>query len=221
MRVLLVEDDQMIGESVSESLKEAGYATDWIKDGESALTAIACQQYDLMLLDLGLPRRDGISVLRKVREQHNPLPIIILTARDAVEDRILGLDAGADDYLVKPFALGELSARMRAILRRQATGASPHLSNGMISLDPATREACLQDSTPVRLSAREFALLQALLIRPGAILSRAELEEKIYGWEMEVESNAVEFLIHSLRKKFGNSIIKNIRGLGWMVAKAS
>ncbi len=220
MRILLVEDDQMIGESVSESLKDAGYATDWLKDGESALTAITCQQYDLMLLDLGLPRRDGISVLKTVRQQSNRLPIIILTARYALEDRIAGLDAGADDYLVKPFALGELSARMRAVLRRQSSISGPHFTNGIISLDPSTREARCKDDAPVRLSAREFALLQTLLVRPGAILSRSELEEKIYGWGNEVESNAVEFLIHSLRKKFGSSIIKNIRGLGWMVQKA-
>lgn len=219
MRILLVEDDHMIGESVAESLKDAGYATDWIQDGESALTAIACQQYDLVLLDIGLPRRDGISVLRRVRQQQNRVPIIILTARDAIEDRIAGLDAGADDYLVKPFALGELNARIRAILRRESSTSGPQLSNGIISLDPATREACLYGNEPIRLSAREFSLLQTLLVRPGAILSRTELEEKIYGWGSEVESNAVEFLIHSLRKKFGSTTIKNIRGLGWMVAK--
>jgi two-component system OmpR family response regulator len=221
MRVLLVEDDQMIGESVAESLKDSGYAVDWVKDGDAGLAAIACQSYDLLLLDLGLPRRDGIEVLKAVRQKKYPLPIIILTARDALEDRIAGLDAGADDYLVKPFALGELNARMRAVLRRQSTNAAPHLSNGIISLDPVTREAHLTDAAPVRLSAREFALLQALLVRPGAILSRAELEEKIYAWGDEVESNAIEFFIHSLRKKFGISIIKNVRGLGWMVAKAN
>lgn len=223
MRILLVEDDQMIAESVSDSMKDAGNAVDWVEDGDMALAAIACQAYDLILLDLGLPRRDGLSVLRKLRQQENPLPVIVLTARDAVEDRIAGLDAGADDYLVKPFALGELSARMRALMRRRSPHVGACLSNGIISLDPVTREASLKDDPqntgPVRLSAREFALLQALLIRPGAILSRAELEEKIYGWGSEVESNAVEFLIHGLRKKFGSGIIKNIRGLGWMVAK--
>lgn len=219
MRVLLIEDDHMIGESVAESLKDAGYAVDWVKNGESGLHAISCQQYDLLLLDLGLPQKDGLFVLRKIRQQHNALPTIILTARDAVQDRIAGLDAGADDYLVKPFALGELNARMRAIIRRQSANASPHLSNNIISLDPATREANLIGEPSICLSAREFALLQALLVRPGAILSRAELEEKIYGWGNEVESNAVEFLIHSLRKKFGGTVIKNVRGLGWMVAK--
>ena len=221
MRILLVEDDQMIGDSIFESLKDSGYAPDWVKDGESALSAIACQDYDLMLLDIGLPKRDGISVLRKVRHDGAPFPIIILTARDGLEDRILGLDAGADDYLIKPFALGELNARMRAVLRRQGSSASPCLTNGSISLNPATREAFVKDGEPIRLSAREFALLRALLTRPGAILSRAELEEKIYSWGSEVESNAVEFLIHSLRKKFGSSIIKNIRGLGWMVNKTN
>jgi two-component system OmpR family response regulator len=221
MRVLLIEDDQMIGESVAESLKDSGYAVDWVKDGDSGLTAIACQHYDLLLLDLGLPRKDGIEVLKTVRHQKNSLPVIILTARDAIEDRIGGLDAGADDYLVKPFALGELSARIRAILRRQSSSSGPLLTNGVISLDPVTREASLADALPVRLSAREFALLQALLVRPGAILSRGELEEKIYAWGDEVESNAIEFFIHSLRKKFGSNIIKNVRGLGWMVAKAN
>jgi two-component system, OmpR family, response regulator len=220
MRILLVEDDRMIADSVSGSMKDAGNAVDWVADGDSALAAIGCQSYDLMLLDLGLPRRDGLSVLRRLRQQENPLPVIVLTARDALEDRIAGLDAGADDYLVKPFALGELGARMRAVLRRRTTSLGASLSNGVISLDPATREASLKDAEPVRLSAREFALLQALLTRPGAILSRAELEEKIYGWGSEVESNAVEFLIHGLRKKFGAATIKNIRGLGWMVAKA-
>lgn len=221
MRILLIEDDQMIGESVSESLKNSGYAVDWVKDGNSGLNAISCQQYDLLLLDLGLPQKDGIDVLRTIRKQQSPLPVIVLTARDALEDRIVGLDAGADDYLVKPFALGELNARMRAVLRRQSNNSGPHLGNGIISLDPVTREACLTGATPLRLSAREFALLQALLVRPGAILSRAELEEKIYAWGDEVESNAIEFFIHSLRKKFGSDIIKNVRGLGWMVAKAS
>lgn len=221
MRILLIEDDQMIGESVAESLKDSGYAVDWVKDGDSGLTAISCQDYDLLLLDLGLPRKDGIDVLKNVRQQKHSFPVIILTARDAVEDRITGLDAGADDYLVKPFALGELNARMRAVLRRQSTNSGPQLTNGIISLDPVTREACLTGAVPIRLSAREFALLQALLVRPGAILSRGELEEKIYAWGDEVESNAIEFFIHSLRKKFGSSIIKNVRGLGWMVVKAS
>jgi len=222
MRILLIEDDLMIGESVAESLRDGGHAVDWVKDGEFGLAAIHCQEYDLLLLDLGLPRTDGLTVLRKIRQQQNPIPIIILTARDAIADRIAGLDAGADDYLVKPFVMAELSARMRAVARRQlANAAGPHLTNGIISLDLATREAWLVDESPMRLSPREFALLEALLVRPGAILSRMELEEKIYGWGCEVESNAVEFLIHGLRKKFGNQIIKNIRGLGWMVAKAS
>lgn len=219
MRILLIEDDHMIGESVAESLKDSGYAVDWMKDGELGLTALGCQAYDLVLLDLGLPRKDGIDVLRAIRRQQHALPVIVLTARDTIGDRILGLDAGADDYLVKPFALGELNARVRAVLRRQSNTANPHLSNGIISLDPATREACLANAQPQRLSAREFALLQALLVRPGAILSRAELEDRLYGWGDEVESNTIEFFIHSLRRKFGSDIIKNVRGLGWMVAK--
>lgn len=219
MRILLIEDDHLIGESLIISLKGSGYAADWVKDGELGLTALSCQPYDLLLLDLGLPNRDGLSVLKSVRQQNNALPIIILTARDGIQDRIAGLDAGADDYLLKPFVFGELNARMRAVLRRQSHCVGPYLTNGVITLEPATREAYLTNEAPMRLSAREFALLQALMLRPGAILSRGELEDKIYGWGSEVESNAVEFLIHGLRKKFGSKVIKNARGLGWMVAK--
>ena len=220
MRILLIEDDRMIGSAVSESLKEAAYAVDWVTDGEAGLAATSCQNYDLLLVDLGLPRIDGIELLQKLRRQKNAVSFIILTARDAIEDRIAGLDNGADDYLVKPFALNELHARIRAVLRRQTPlHAGPMLGNGVLQLNPVTREASRDNGPSLCLSAREFALLQALLIRPGAILSRSELEEKIYGWDSEVESNAVEFLIHSLRKKFGSDTIKNVRGLGWMVAK--
>lgn len=219
MRVLLVEDDRMIGEAVEQSLKDAAYAVDWVRDGETALTALDAQVYELVLLDLGLPKKDGFDVLRTLRSRNNPTPLLVLTARDSVEDRIRGLDLGADDYLVKPFEIGELLARMRAVTRRRSGMAGPLLSNGSLTLNPVTREVT-QDGLCLRLSGREFSLLQALLTRPGAILSRAELENRIYGWNEEVESNAVEFLIHSLRKKLGSSAIKNVRGMGWMVSRA-
>ncbi|MEF9943677.1 MAG: response regulator [Burkholderiaceae bacterium] len=220
MRVLLVEDDPMIGTAVQQALRDAAYAVDWVQDGAAANSALEVQTYDLALLDLGLPRRDGLEVLARLRRQGFDLPVLILTARDALEDRIRGLDLGADDYLAKPFELGELLARMRAVTRRRAGAAAPLLTNGKLSLDPATREASF-DGTQARLSAREFSLLQALLMRPGAILSRAELEDRIYGWNETVESNAVEFLIHAIRKKFGAAVIKNVRGLGWLVDKSS
>jgi two-component system OmpR family response regulator len=218
MRVLLVEDDRMIAEAMALALREAAYAVDWVRDGQQALAALETQGYGLVLLDLGLPRKDGLEVLRQTRSRDNPVPLMIVTARDGVDERIRGLDLGADDYLLKPFAMGELLARMRAVLRRKGGQASPLLSNGAITLDPTTREA-RSAGIAALLSAREFALLQALLLRPGAILSRQELEDRIYGWNEEVESNAVEFLIHSLRKKLGSSAIKNVRGVGWMVSK--
>ena len=219
MRVLLVEDDLMIGNVVQQALRDASYAVDWVRDGQSALTALETASYDLVLLDLGLPRIDGIAVLHAIRSGKNDVPVVVLTARDATKDRVAGLDSGADDYLVKPFVMSELLARMRAVTRRKQSSASPVLSNGVIALDPATHEANVSGEL-VRLTAREFSLLQSLLLRPGAILSRAELETRIYGWNEEVESNAVEFLIHSLRKKLGSTTIKNVRGVGWMVPKA-
>jgi two-component system OmpR family response regulator len=220
MRVLLVEDDKMIGAAISEALKDAAYAIDWVKDGDLAGEAIHSETYDIALLDLGLPDVDGLEVLKRIRSQKKRLPVIILTARDALGDRIDGLDLGADDYLVKPFEIGELLARMRAVLRREGSGSQPVLSNGKLELNPATREACYLGEEAV-LSAREFALLQALLTRPGAILSRSELERHIYGWSEEVESNAVEFLIHAVRKKLGAKSIRNVRGVGWMVDRST
>lgn len=218
--MLLVEDDRMIGEVMQEALKDAAYAVDWVDDGVAALAAVACQHYDAMLLDLGLPGKDGLAVLASLRSQGNALPVLIVTARDALEDRLSGLDGGADDYLLKPFNVAEMLARLRAVLRRKGGNASPLLSNGMLSLDPATHQVRLHDGeTMFTLSAREFSLLYALMLRPGGILSRCELEERIYGWGEEVESNAVEYLIHALRKKLGSGAIKNIRGVGWMVTK--
>ena len=219
MRVLLVEDDSMIGEAIQGALKDASYATDWVKNGQTALTTLACQHYDLVLLDLGLPGKDGLEVLASIRAKDNPVPLLIITARDALDDRLRGLDGGADDYLLKPFEMAELLARMRAVLRRKGGNALPILSNGVVALDPATREATVNSGLPMQLSNREFSLLQALLLRPGAILSRSDLEDRIYGWGEEVESNAVEFLIHALRRKLGSEVIKNIRGAGWMVSK--
>ncbi len=218
MRILLVEDDAMIGDAMIYALKSAQYAADWAKDGASALLAAQTQHYDAILLDLGLPKMDGIEVLRALRQAGNPTPILIVTARDALEMRIAGLDLGADDYVLKPFDIAELLARIRAVVRRKSGHANSILENGNVSLNLTTREALL-DGAAVRLSAREYALLEALLIRPGAILSRQDLEDRIYQWEKEVESNAIEFLIHGLRKKLGAQCIKNVRGLGWMVSK--
>ncbi|HEX7919361.1 MAG TPA: response regulator transcription factor [Bradyrhizobium sp.] len=219
MRVLVVEDDRMIGAAVVEALRDAAYAVDWVRNGDLAIEASRSETYDIALLDLGLPLTDGLDVLKAIRERASRLPVIILTARDALNDRIRGLDLGADDYLVKPFEIAELLARMRAVLRREGSGAPPVLTNGALHLDPATREATFCEEKAV-LSAREFALLQALLARPGTILSRAELERQIYGWREEVESNAVEFLIHAVRRKLGAAAIRNVRGVGWMVDRS-
>jgi two-component system, OmpR family, response regulator len=218
MRALLAEDDGMIGEAVVAALRDARYAVDWVRDGEAASAALATHPYDIVLLDLGLPGQDGLAVLRSSRLQKVVAPVLVITARDAIDDRIAGLDAGADDYIVKPFDIGELLARMRAVARRKAGSSRPVLSNGRLSLDPATREVSC-DGVAARLTGREFALLRALLLRPGAILSRGELEDRLYGWGEEVESNAVEFLIHSLRRMLGADAIRNVRGVGWMVAK--
>jgi two-component system, OmpR family, response regulator len=220
MRVLLVEDDRMVGAAVAQALKDAAYAVDWVTDGKTAIEAAEVEAYDVALLDLGLPETDGLEILRRLRGQGRKLPVIIVTARDALDDRIDGLDLGADDYLVKPFEIRELLARMRAVLRRLGSGSSSILTNGRLSLDPATREATFLGETSL-LTAREFAVLQALLTRPGAILSRGDLERHIYGWNEEVESNAIEFLIHAIRKKLGALAIRNVRGVGWMVDRPS
>lgn len=220
MRVLLVEDDPMIGAAAQVSLKDASYAADWVRDGQAALASVAAQHYDIVLLDLGLPGCSGLDVLRTLRGANNPVPVLIITARDALTDRVEGLDAGADDYVAKPFEMAELLARMRAVQRRKAGHAVPLLSNGRLSLDSATHEARIADQPAVALSNREFGLLQALMVRPGAILSRADLEDRVYGWGEEVDSNAIEYLIHALRKKLGGDAIKNVRGAGWMVSKS-
>jgi two-component system, OmpR family, response regulator QseB len=216
MRVLLAEDDAMIGAAVRDRLRGQGFAVDWVREGRAADTALAGAEYDLLLLDLGLPGREGLAVLRGLRERGSTLPVVILTARDAVDDRVAGLDAGADDYVVKPFDLKELEARLRAVLRRRAGRASSVIEHGRLSLDPASHEL-RRDGVPVPLSPREFALLHALLEHPGRILSRAQLEERLYGWGEEVGSNVVEVHIHSLRRKLGVDIIRNVRGVGYRV----
>lgn len=219
MRILLVEDDGMIAEALQAALQAAGYAVDWVDDGLTAEAALRNQPYDQVLLDLGLPGQDGLQFLERLRAADNPVPLLIITARPGLEDRLRGLDGGADDFLQKPFEMAELLARMRAVMRRKGGRAAPELGNGRVTLDPALKSARVLGQEAVQLSAREFALLQALLVRPGAILSRGELEDRLYGWGNEVESNAVEFLIHGLRRKLGKDVIRNVRGLGWMVSK--
>jgi len=218
MRVLLVEDDRMIGQAVQTALRQDGYAIDWVRDAEAADTALATAEFDLVLLDLGLPGRDGVSLLRAMRSRADKTPVLIVTARDEVQDRIGGLDAGADDYLVKPFDLEELAARMRALLRRSAGRAASVFQHGGVRIDPSTREVA-RDGEPVSLSSREYAVLEALMMRPGAILSRAQLEDRLYGWGESVESNAVEVYIHGLRRKLGHDFIQNVRGVGYFVPK--
>ncbi|SFI28492.1 two-component system, OmpR family, response regulator [Collimonas sp. OK307] len=218
MRLLLVEDDLMVGEAVRKGLRQDGFAVDWVQDGVAALSALAQEDYQLLLLDLGLPKKNGLEVLKSLRAGGNRIPVLILTARDAVSDRVAGLDGGADDYLVKPFDLEELAARIRALLRRQSGRAEPLIELGQLTLNPATHEVLLE-GRQVNLSAREFALLRAFLDRPGVVLSRAQLEEKMYGWDDSIDSNAVEVYIHALRKKLGSNFIKNVRGIGYMVAK--
>lgn len=217
MRVLLVEDDPMIGESIRKGLQHEGYVLDWVQDGHAAEIAVESEPYALVLLDLGLPRKDGFAVLSALRSRKERVPVLILTARDAVADRVKGLDAGADDYLVKPFDLDELAARMRAVLRRHAGRAEPVIAYGTLTLNPATHEVAHRGQ-PVPVSAREFALLEALLERPGSALSRTQLEERLYGWGEEVASNTVEVHIHNLRKKFGDGLIRTVRGFGYSIA---
>ena len=218
MRLLLVEDDAMIGESIRKGMQQDGFALDWVQDGRAAELALEANPYDTLLLDLGLPRKDGLEVLASLRRRGNPIPVLILTARDSVADRVRGLDAGADDYLVKPFDLDELAARVRALLRRKSGRADPIVRVGNLIVNPAIHEVSL-DGKSIALSAREFGLLHALVERPGAVLSRAQLEEKLYGWGQEVESNTVEVYIHSLRRKLGADLIRNVRGVGYMVPK--
>jgi DNA-binding response OmpR family regulator len=229
---LLVEDDRMIGDSLQRALRLEGYAVDWVRDAAAASGTLASERFDLVLLDLGLPPgtttpgttpdsaaapRDGVGVLRALRQRGDATPVIVVTARDARGDRVAGLDAGADDYIVKPFELDELNARIRAVLRRHAGRAEPLIVHGAVTLDPAQRRVT-RDGVPVPLSGREFAVLEALLARPGAVLSRAQLEDRLYGWGEEIESNAVSVYIHQLRRKLGADFIRNVRGVGYFVA---
>ena len=208
----------MLGQAIEQALRDASYAVDWLTDGRPASTALARHDFVMILLDLGLPRRDGLAVLDELRARNDCTPVMVITARDTIEQRIEGLDRGADDYLVKPFAVGELLARMRALRRRGGPAAPPRLSNGFLSLDEAAKTATGIDGIEHALSSREFALLRELLVRPGAVISRAELEARIYGWNESIESNVIEVVIHGLRRKLGADAIRNVRGLGWMVA---
>ncbi|PTT20032.1 DNA-binding response regulator [Acidovorax sp. HMWF029] len=218
MRLLLIEDDPMIGEAVQDLLRAEHYAVDWARDGDAADTALRTQPYDLVLLDLGLPKRDGLTVLRDLRTRKNRTPVLVATARDAVAQRIEGLDAGADDYVLKPYDLDELLARIRALLRRAAGRAEPVYEHQGVCINPATREVTVRGK-PVVLSGREWAVLEPLIARPGMVLSRHQLEEKLYGWGDEVSSNAVEVYVHGLRKKLGAELVLNVRGVGYLVPK--
>ncbi len=218
MRILLIEDDAMIGKAVRSGLADAGFAVDWVTDGRAAELALANDVYDLAVMDLGLPKKDGMAILASMRSMGNAMPVLIASARDAVRDRIAGLEAGADDYVLKPFDLDELVARVRALLRRNAGSGSPLLKFGSLMLDPL-RKLVTQGDATVDLSAKEFAVLEALMRRPGAVLSRAQLEESVYGWGDEVGSNAIEVHLHHLRKKLGAAVIKNVRGVGYRVTE--
>jgi DNA-binding response OmpR family regulator len=214
LRILLVEDDVMLGDGIRAGLKLADYAVDWVHDGEAARLALLDHAYQACVLDLGLPKRDGLSVLKELRQRGNPLPILILTARDSSADKIAGLDAGADDYLTKPFDLLELQARLRALIRRAGGTSTPILEHAGVMLDPASKRVT-RDGQPVPLSAREYALLHDLLSHKQHIRSRSQLEESLYAWGEETGSNTVEVYIHQLRKKLGADFIRTVRGLGY------
>ena len=218
MKLLLAEDDPMIGASVKQGLRLAGFAVDWVKDGKAAQLALSDGTYALLLLDLGLPRQDGLAVLKKLRQDNVQIPVLIVTARDAVADRVNGLNLGADDYLIKPFDLDELTARVHALIRRHRGRTQPEMCLGALKLNPLSKDVYLHDR-PLSLSQREFALLQALLETPGAVLSKEELEDRLYGWGEEVASNAVEVHIHNLRRKLGATWIRNVRGVGFKLVE--
>ena len=225
MRLLLVEDDVMIGETVLDLLRADHFAVDWVKDGVMADTALRTQHYDLVLLDLGLPKRDGLDVLKAMRGRKDGTPVLVVTARDAVGDRVAGLNAGADDYVLKPYDLDELLARIRALIRRSAGQADSVLEIHGLRLNAITHEVTRQNDGAqppenISLSAREWAVLEVLMARPGVVFSRAQIEEKLYSWKDEVSSNAVEVYVHGLRKKLGNSVIQTVRGLGYVMPRA-
>ena len=218
MRLLLVEDDKLLGDGIRAGLKQSGYAVDWVQDGEAADFALRTGEYEIIVLDLGLPKRSGLDVLKQLRAKGSQIPVMILTARDTVDDKVRGLDMGADDYLIKPFDLDELSARLRALTRRQTGRTTPVLRHGNIEVDPVSHTV-KQNDVVVDISPREFNLLQTLLESAGRVVSRARLEESLYAWNEEVESNAIEVHIHHLRKKLGNELIRTIRGVGYIVDK--
>ena len=218
MRILLVEDDPQLGDGLTIGLRQAGFAVDWVKDGNSADRALQSETFDLVVLDLGLPRLSGMEVLRRARSRRQTLPVLILTARDATGDKVSGLDAGADDYLVKPVDLDELAARIRALTRRSAGRAAPLLTRGNLALDPAAHSVTLAGA-PVELSSREFSLLQMLLENAGRVLSRSQLEQSVYGWRDEPDSNALEVHIHHLRRKLGSELIRTLRGVGYTIPR--
>jgi len=218
MRVLIAEDDEMIAQGLQTALRRGGFAVDWMRDGKDAAAALLASTFDVVLLDLGLPHRDGIEVLRELRRRGDATPVIILTARDEIQHRVAGLDAGADDYIVKPFDLDEMMARVRSVVRRAAGRGDPGIQHGDLRLDPVTRTV-ERGGVPVGLSAHEYAVLEALLQRPGAVLSRSQLEERLYGWNDQIGSNAVEVYVHGLRRKLGSEAIRTLRGVGYFVAK--
>jgi DNA-binding response OmpR family regulator len=220
MRILLVEDDPVLGSGIRIGLERTGYTVDWMMDGGGALQALLTESFDLMILDLGLPKVDGLSLLKKLRDEDDKLPVLILSARDSVMDKISGLDHGADDYLIKPFDLDELQARVRALLRRKADRAAPVIRYGELKLDPAARSVTFKGQ-PVALPTKEFVLLELLLDNAGRVLSRDQIEERLYGWRLSVESNTTEVHVHYLRKKFGKELIVTVRGAGYMVPKIS
>ncbi|MDR2000517.1 MAG: response regulator transcription factor [Zoogloeaceae bacterium] len=218
MRVLLVEDDPQLGDGLTVGLRQAGFAVDWVKDGLTADQVLTTETFDIIVLDLGLPRLDGMTVLERLRRRGQCLPTLILTARGSTSDKVAGLDSGADDYLVKPVDLDELAARIRALVRRAAGRAEPVLRYGNVTLDPASRRVTVDDAD-VELSPREFSVLHALLENTGRVMSRAQLESSIYGWRDEPDSNALEVYVHYLRKKLGADFIKTLRGVGYMIPK--
>ena len=218
MRILLVEDDIALAEGIRTALKPEGYTVDWLQDGSSALHALSTESFELAILDLGLPRMDGLQVLKHLRAAANPVPVLVLTARDATSDRIAGLDAGADDYLIKPFDVAELKARLRALLRRSFNRPQPMLEYRGITLDPVSQSVSYQGQ-PVNLPRKEFLLLHELLAQPGRVLTRDKLQQALYGWGEELESNALEVHVHHLRKKFFSELIRTVRGVGYLVDK--
>lgn len=218
MRILLIEDDELLGDGIEAGLKQAGYAVDWVRDGMAGELALVNEHYDAAVVDINLPRQSGLEVLKKRRAQHDATPILLLTARDSVHDRVTGLDSGADDYLIKPFALAELTARLRALTRRGSGRSNPTIVHGTLTLDPAAHQVH-RDGCEVALSPREFSLLELMLEKRGHVLSKAQLESALYGWGEEVESNSVEVHIHHLRRKLGSELIRTLRGVGYMIPR--